>query len=71
MLAGEQPPQLRMVIPGEGGTGKSRTIQAITHNFEKHHVRDMLVKGAYTGIAASIIDGRTLHVLTAMPLKGV
>jgi ATP-dependent exoDNAse (exonuclease V) alpha subunit len=70
-LAGEQPPQLRMLITGEGGTGKSRVIQAITANFESHHVGDILVKGAYTGIAASIIDGRTLHVLTAMPLKGV
>jgi hypothetical protein len=69
-LAGEQPPQLRMVIPGEGGTGKSKTIQTITQNFERLHVANILVKGAYTGIAASIIDGRTLHVLTAMPLKG-
>ena len=69
-LAGEQPPQLRMVILGEGGTGKSKTIQAITQNFEHLDVANLLVKGAYTGIAASIIDGRTLHVLTAMPLKG-
>ena len=70
-LAGKQPPQLRMVIPGEGGTGKSRTIQSITANFVRLDVENILVKGAYTGIAASIIDGRTLHVLTAMPLKGV
>lgn len=71
MLAGEQPPQLRMIIPGEGGTGKSTTIQAISANFEKLRVHDTLVKGAYTGIAASLIGGRTLHVLTSMPLKGI
>jgi hypothetical protein len=70
-LRGRRPPQLRMIIVGEGGTGKSRTIRAITANFERRHVDEILVKGAYTGIAASIIDGRTLHVLTAMPLKGV
>lgn len=60
-----------MVITGEGGTGKSQTVQAISGNFAKLHVAGILVKGAYTGIAASIIDGRTLRVLTAMPLKGV
>jgi hypothetical protein len=70
-LAGEELPQLRMVILGEGGTGKSRVIQAVAAHFERLQVGHMLVKGAYTGIAASIINGRTLHVLTAMPLKGV
>jgi hypothetical protein len=70
-LAGERPPQLRMILLGEGGTGKSRVVRAISAKFERLHVKEMLVKGAYTGIAASIIDGRTLHVLTAMPLKGV
>ena len=69
-LAGENPSQLRMIILGEGGTGKSRVIQAITSNFESLGAGNILVKGAYTGIAASIIDGRTLHVLTAIPLKG-
>jgi hypothetical protein len=69
-LRGEKPSQLLMIILGEGGTGKSRAIQAITGNFEKLNVAQSLVKGAYTGIAASIIDGRTLHVLTAIPLKG-
>lgn len=70
-LGGQQPPQLRMVIPGEGGTGKSKTIQSIAANFDRLQAGHMLVKGGYTGIAASVIDGRTLHVLTAMPLKGV
>ena len=70
-LAGEDHPQLRMVILGEGGTGKSRVIQTVTANFERLQAGHILVKGAYTGIAASIINGRTLHVLTAMPLKGI
>jgi hypothetical protein len=69
-LHGKQPPQLRMIIPGEGATGKSHTIQTITNGFIQHNVKHWLVKGAYTGIAASIIDGSTLHVLTAMPIRG-
>jgi hypothetical protein len=28
------------------------------------------VKGAYTGIAALVIDGRTLHVLAGIPVGG-
>lgn len=28
------------------------------------------MKGAYTGIAASLIDGKTLHVLAGIPIKG-
>ncbi|KAF8125259.1 hypothetical protein EV363DRAFT_1176185, partial [Boletus edulis] len=62
-IAGKRPPQLLMVIPGEGGVGKSKTIQTITQNFATRGMKSRLVKGAYTGIAASIIDGKTLHVL--------
>lgn len=54
-----------ILVPGEGGTGKSHTIQAITTNFVCRKIKGWLVKGAYTGIAASIIDGSTLHVITA------
>ncbi|KIK96707.1 hypothetical protein PAXRUDRAFT_137913, partial [Paxillus rubicundulus Ve08.2h10] len=32
-LAGCNLPQLLMLIPGEGGTGKLKTIQTITENF--------------------------------------
>jgi DNA replication protein DnaC len=60
-LHGQNPPQLRMIIPGEGGTGKSHTIQAITNSFIQRNVKSWLVKGAYTGIAASIINGSTLQ----------
>ncbi|KAG2122382.1 hypothetical protein BD769DRAFT_1291954, partial [Suillus cothurnatus] len=60
-LAGRAPPQLLMIIPGEGGVGKSKTIQTITENFRDRGQADILVKAAYTGIAASIIDGKTIH----------
>ena len=69
-LAGHQPSQLLMVISGEGGVGKSRTIETIADNFRKRHAIGLLAKGAYTGIAASIIGGKTLHVLAGIPVQG-
>jgi hypothetical protein len=69
-LSGEAPPQLLMQIQGEGGTGKSRVIQTITELFRAKGVSSMLVKGAYTGIAASLIDGKTTHRLAFMNSRG-
>ena len=69
-IAGKKPPQLLMVIPGEGGVGKSKLIQTITQCFWRQNVGEWLVKGAYTGIAASLIGGKTLHVLAGIPVKG-
>ncbi|KIN94791.1 hypothetical protein M404DRAFT_98806, partial [Pisolithus tinctorius Marx 270] len=61
LMAGRCPDQLRMIIPGEGGVGKLKTIQTITENFVRRGIERILVKAAYTGIAASVIDGKTLH----------
>jgi hypothetical protein len=69
-MIGRKPSQLLMMIPGEGGTGKSKLIQMITINFDRHNVGEWCVKGAYTDIAASVIDGRTLHVLAGIPVRG-
>jgi hypothetical protein len=69
-MKGGNPSQLLMAIPGEGGVGKSKLIQTMTKNFENHNVSNWWVKGAYTGIAASLIDGKTLHVLDGIPVKG-
>ncbi len=62
-IAGAPVPPLRMVLYGEGGTGKSRVIQTVTEAFALHSATFMLVKAAYTGIAASLIDGKTTHVI--------
>ena len=51
-ISGLSPPQLLMVIPGEGGVGKTKVIQTITENFRHRGVDDWCVKGAYTGIAS-------------------
>ncbi|KIK79552.1 hypothetical protein PAXRUDRAFT_73888, partial [Paxillus rubicundulus Ve08.2h10] len=74
MLSGQEPPQLLMHIPGEGGVGKSKTsiismIQTITENFMNKGAGHLLVKGAYTGIAASIVDSKTLHMLAHIPVN--
>ena len=59
-----------MLIPGECGTGKTKVIQNITQNFCQNKVGDRCVKGTYTGIAALLIDGKTLHVLAGIPVRG-
>ena len=69
-LNGQNPSQLLMIIAGEGGVGKSKTIQSVTENFQKQKATHLLAKGAYTGIAATIIDGKTLHVIAQMSVNG-
>ena len=69
-LSGEEPDQLLMHIPGEGGVGKSKVIQTITELFQRKEVEHMLVKASYTGIAASLIGGSTLHSMTGIPPQG-
>jgi hypothetical protein len=69
-MIGRKPPQLLMMIPGEGGTGKSKLIQIITVNFDCRNVGEWCVKGMHTGMAALVIDGRTLHVLAGIPVRG-
>ncbi|CEL58884.1 hypothetical protein RSOLAG1IB_12210 [Rhizoctonia solani AG-1 IB] len=66
--AGHKPEQLLMQIQGEGGTGKSLIISKITNLFSQHQAGSKLRKSAYTGIAASLIEGSTLHQLAALHL---
>jgi len=60
-LAGDNPPPLRMIIHGEGGTGKSKVIQTVTEYFHHRQAAHLLLKTAYTGVAASLISGKTCH----------
>jgi hypothetical protein len=54
-------PPLRMVLYGEGGTGKSAVIQTVTDAFAERGASGLLLKASYTGVAASLIQGKTLH----------
>ncbi|KAF8076844.1 hypothetical protein FPV67DRAFT_1387534, partial [Lyophyllum atratum] len=60
-LSGRKPPPLRMILQGEGGTGKSKVIQTVTEAFKARGAGHMLMKSAFTGVAASLIDGKTTH----------
>ena len=62
-LSGCELPPLRMLIHGEGGTGKSKVIQTITEYFMHRGVTHMLLKAAYTGVAASFVNGKTTHTI--------
>src|SRR5260370_40988933 len=59
--------QLLMLLLSEGGTGKSIVISTLTSFFLSRGRGNMLVKGAYTGIAACHIGGCTLHTLVSIP----
>lgn len=68
-LCGRAPPPLHMLIHGEGGTGKSKVIQTISDYFSAKGAKHWLLKAAYTGVAASLIDGKTTHSI-AMISRG-
>jgi predicted DNA-binding protein (UPF0251 family) len=52
-----------MLVHGEGGTGKSKVIATTTQAFVERTVLHWLLKAAYTGIAASLVDGKTTHII--------
>ncbi|KAJ7776486.1 hypothetical protein DFH07DRAFT_731881, partial [Mycena maculata] len=56
-----RPDQLRMLLTGPGGTGKSRVIDALRDFFELRGQGRRLRLAAYTGVAARNINGMTLH----------
>ena len=63
MIAGHRVLPLQMIVYGEGGTGKSRVIQTVTDAFHSRESSFLLVKAAYTSMAASLIDGKMMHVI--------
>ncbi|KAI6105066.1 hypothetical protein EDD16DRAFT_1431952, partial [Pisolithus croceorrhizus] len=56
-LCGRSLPPLRMVLHGQGGTGKSKVTQTITEYFTSRGARHLLLEAAYMGVAASLIPG--------------
>ena len=51
-----------MIVYGEGGTGKSQVIQTVT-TFRVWNVPHLLLKSAYTGIAALLVHGKSTHYI--------
>jgi len=66
IVEGNLPPPLRMIIYGEGGTGKLKVLQTVTECFRQLGCEHRLLKAAYTGVAASLINGKTMHVIGAL-----
>ena len=61
-----QAEQLWMLILGQGGTGKSTLICAITETFQHYDKLDILAKCATTGIAATDFGAYTLHLWASL-----
>jgi Cdc6-like AAA superfamily ATPase len=66
-LQGKNPPQLLMAIHGQGGTGKTCLLQAITSLFSDLGCADLFAKTALTGVAACQMGGKTLHSWATIP----
>lgn len=62
-------PQLLLHTAGKCGTGKSLIISKITDLLWARGELHTLHKAAYTGIAASFIEGSTIHKLAELHLK--
>ena len=57
----QETPQLCQFIGGEGGTGKSRIIEAIAELFASKEILHRLLVTATSGTAAARINGITIH----------
>ena len=68
MILGGNQEQLLMLLLGEGSTGKSVVVSAVTRMFESNNAQEMLAKGVYTGVVACHIGGCALHTLVGVPL---
>ncbi len=67
-LSGHKPPQLLMMVLGQGGTGKTLLINAISETFRYWKAESKLAKTATSGVAASLIGGQTLHSWASLPV---
>ncbi|KAG9315116.1 hypothetical protein JVU11DRAFT_4235 [Chiua virens] len=69
LSGGGNPPQLRILILDEGGTGKTHLLNAISSCYEQNKLGDKLAKTTTTGIAASNICSSTLHSWAGLPVQ--
>jgi hypothetical protein len=67
-LSHKNPPQRLLIVHGQGGTGKSELLNAISKMFNDLGASHLLAKMAMSGVAASIIGGQTLHSWAALPI---
>ncbi|KAF6745923.1 ATP-dependent DNA helicase PIF1 [Ephemerocybe angulata] len=60
-VEGRPQEQLLMIVHGQGGTGKTTLIRAVTETLDNLGMKKYLGKTATSGIAASPIGGNTVH----------
>ena len=70
-LAGRRPRQLLMLVTGQGGTGKSTMLNAITETFGHLCSSHLLKKTALSRVAASLIGGTTMHWFAGLPVQKI
>lgn len=58
-----------MIVHGQGGTGKTLLIQAVTETLDHLNASRYLGKAATSGIAASPIGGTTVHSYFGLPIN--
>lgn len=64
-----RPKQMIFYLGGEGGTGKSKVVKALTDYLTQMGLRHVLRIAAPTGAAADNIGGTTLHSLLKLVWK--
>ncbi|KAJ3571254.1 hypothetical protein NP233_g3868 [Leucocoprinus birnbaumii] len=60
-LNNEPTDQLLLLVQGEGSTGKTRLIQEVAATYKEHGAENDLARTATSGVAATLINGETLH----------
>lgn len=68
-LLNKTPTQRLMIVHGQGGTGKTALLNAISKTFSEITSPHSLAKTAMSGVAASLIGGQTLHSWSALPVR--
>ena len=63
-------PELRMMLSGEGGTGKSRVIHAIRALADAWSRPGAVRIASFTGLAAVLVEGETLHRMFGLAVRG-
>lgn len=64
---GQELDALRLFVSGEGGTGKTRLLHCAVQSIARHGAPEHVAVAAFTGTAASLVDGQTLHSLLGLP----
>ncbi|KAJ3884107.1 hypothetical protein GG344DRAFT_12160, partial [Lentinula edodes] len=67
-ISGKTPEQLLMIIHGPGGTGKTVAVNAITKSFRALGMERALAKTATSGVAATLLNGHTVHSWASLPI---